>query len=246
MLFKDFFYLSESSEMEWGYFGELTPYLGQGVSERLNWGSAESLKAEPFLYVPIRRGESAISNALTSIRNNLSKKGFECSKQSSAFNGYSCAVAKRFHKTDIKWTGESHLTIALWNDLKGILGEQDPVEFFKSKTLRDGTPLFDENGVGVSMPIAVSSPPELVYGISKAFAGSPIVALLKVTCPTALEVRESLGLPPLKSGYTFHITVGYAWGKLMGDKITTNPSEEGEFAGSASQKHNQTYLQKFG
>lgn len=234
--------------MDWGYFGELTSYLGRGEAERLNYGTAESMSSAPFLYVPIKRDGSKIGGVLSAARRALSKRGLECVSDPSSFGGFRCFPSdKPGGRTDLKSTGESHVTVAYYTDLKPLADAQgvDVQQMLLNAGVTEGKPLFGPDGLGVEMPVAIAKPTKLIYGVSKAFNDRPIVVLLKVDCPMALEVRKILGLPMPNSGYSYHITIGYAFPKWQGDQAaSTDPKFDGSPTLSASQRHNRAYLQQ--
>ena len=87
MSFAEFLQFIENDGADWGYFGELTPFLGNGRSETLNYGSGQGFSGPPMLYVPIKRDESPLAGVLSSFRRQISKQGIECHPDSTAFNG---------------------------------------------------------------------------------------------------------------------------------------------------------------
>ena len=110
------------------------------------------------------------------------------------------------------------------------------VEILKSIKLSSGSPLFDQNGNGIKMPVSLGPRPFVIYGVAKYFAGKPLVALLSVVCPRIAEVRKALQLPALPETYKTHITIGYAYGVDLGDIITTD-RRKGKPLGSTSAQH---------
>lgn len=246
MRFRKFVHLWES--MDWGYFGELTSYLGNGEAERLNYGTAEAMGSAPFLYVPIKRDGSEIGGIISAARRALSKRGLECTKDDSAIGGYRCFPSEKpGGRTDLQSTGESHVTVAYHTELKPLADARgvDVKQLLEQAGQAEGTPLFGPDGLGMEMPVTVSKPAKVMYGVAKLFNDKPIVALLKVDCPMALEARRILGLPMPKSGYSYHVTIGYAFPKWQGDQAaSTDPKFDGSQTPSATQRHNRAYLQQ--
>jgi hypothetical protein len=234
--FRNFLLNVESAEMQWGFFGDLKASLGHNQNERLNYGTAPAFGGSPMLYVPLIRGESPISQTLASVRRMLSRTGMQCVKDGTAFNGWRCFPSPTGHKADIMHTGEAHVTVALGAELQPIIEQagQPAERFLETVRLPNGQPLFDR-GVGLEMPVKPLG--KLIYGVAKAFQGKPLVALMAVECPSVLEVRRAVGLPPPRSGYIFHVTVGYAFGNWTDEDVTTRKA-----APLATIKHNAGYL----
>jgi len=249
MNFAEFFRFIESDGADWGYFGELTPILGNGKSETLNYGSGKGFSGPPMIYVPIKREESRLGGILSSFRRQISKQGIECRPDSSAFNGYACKASENPHQTDLMHTGESHITVALGSALAHVFEDKENVaskiETLKKIKLPNGNPLFDAQGNGISMPVNIGPRPFVIYGVAKYFSGKPLVALLSVSCPNISEVRQALNLPPLPPNYKTHITIGYAYGVDLGDIITTD-RKKGKPISSTSIQHDRTYKQQYG
>ena len=231
------FRLFFENELDWGYFGNMKAYLGGNESSHLNYGTAPNFGGSAMLYVPLHRQESGLAEIIVSARRAVAKQGIQCVPDSAAFAGWRCGLSSMGHKADLMHTGESHVTVARGDELS--LGK-DPVSALQTIRLNTGEPLF-EGQKGLPMPVTPSKPGKVVYGVAKSFKGKPLVALLKVECPRATEVRDALKLPRLPGGYVFHITIGYAFGKWTDDLVTTNPKGQGIGTGSARQKHNSTY-----
>lgn len=243
--FTDF--INESEGAEWGFFGSLSPILGDGSSERLSYGTSPNFQGDPMLYVPV--GESSqVGAVLKSARRKIAKRGIECRKAPKSYYGYDCSQAQSPHKADIMHTGEAHVTVALGNNLRelfgGALSPEDKAAKLREAQLSDGRHLFEGN-VGVPMPVSVSRPPKIVYGVAKFFSGQPLVALLEVECPMIEKVRGAIGLPRLSQGYTPHVTIGYAYGVDLGRLLTTDTSK-GDAYGSTGRAHDRSYLQAMG
>lgn len=247
MEFAAFFRLIETAEF--GFFGELTPIVGNGKSETLNYGTGRGFSGKPFLYVPLMRGDSQISNVLTSARHRIAHTGIECHPDPRGYGGWSCQAASEPHKADIMHTGEAHVTVALGDSLSPLFGDlkgqDEEVDFLKSVKLDNGTPLFDSYGNGIDMPVEVARPARIVYGVAKNLANAPLVALLPVICPRVADVRKALHLPPLPVNYMTHVTIGYAYGVKVGDLLTTDTSK-GQPSGSTTMQHDTDYKKLHG
>lgn len=243
------FRLIETGGAEFGFFGELNPIVGNGKSETLNYGTGQGFSGKPMLYVPILRGESTISNFLTSARHRIAHTGIECHPDSRGYGGWTCQAASEPHKADIMHTGEAHVTVALGDSLRPVFGDlksdKEIVNFLKSIKMNNGTPLFDSYGNGINMPIEVARPAHIVYGVAKNLTNSPLVALLPVICHRIDDVRQALRLPPLPPNYTTHITIGYAYGIRIGDLLTTD-SRKGQPPASTSFQHDTDYKKLHG
>src|SRR5690606_21966170 len=244
MNFRDFFYLREVEDVEWGYFGDLKNHMGGGLSERLNYGSALEFGPRPMLYVPIKRRESELAGVLGAARRAMARKGIRCVPDPTdrISGGWRCGPDPIGHKADLKHTGEQHLTVAYHSQLQPIYQQKlnrpdislhDELQVLSNVHLKSGEPLFDGQGVGVEMPIKINPKTSIIYGIARLFKGQPLVVLLPVECPRAVEVRDALGLPPPLSCYRFNNTIGYAFGKWTDREITTDPKAAGVDTGSA-------------
>jgi hypothetical protein len=238
MRFKDFFNLQEG--INWGYYGKLTAFLGGNQPDRLNYGTAKDFGGSPMLYVPIERGKGEVGTVLTAARRLLERTGVDCVPDAAAFGGWRCGPSKNPHPADFRHTGESHVTVAMGQELDPILPAEmdDRLMFFEQKGLFTG-------GQGMRCPVsAATGGKALVYGVARAFTDVPIVVLLRVECPRVLEVRKALGLPPPRSGYVTHVTVAYAFPHHSEDLLTTNPKFD--LPQSAKARHDATYLRKQG
>jgi hypothetical protein len=247
MNFKDYMLFCESSE--WGYFGKITSYIGGDKSEHLSYGTAIGHGADPMLYIPVKKGETELANVISSARRKIAKTGIECTPNPSSWSGWDCHKASTPHNADIMHTGEFHITIAQDKELEKFFGEAkniaEKLELLKKTKTMSGVPLFDQNGIGIKMPVVASTPIEIIYGVSKFFNNSPLVALLKIECPLMQEVRSALGLGPLPPNYKSHVTIGYAYGVNLDGLITTDLSK-GTAPDSATRKHNKGFLARSG
>jgi hypothetical protein len=249
MNFKDFMRFHEDGMAEWGYFGKIISYIGGDKSECLNYGSGTGHAADPMLYVPIKRGETEMANIISSARRKIAKRGIECKPNPISWGGWDCKQAEMPHNADIMHTGESHVTVAQDKELEAFFKDakniNEKLNLLKQVKTEKGTSLFDENGIGIKMPIVASTPAEIIYGVSKFFKNRPLVALLKIECPLMQEVRSALGLGPLPPNYKSHVTIGYAYGVVLDDLITTDLTK-GTVSDSASKKHNKGFLSRMG
>lgn len=246
MEFREYLRLVESGTADWSFLGELHSYIGNGKSETLNYGSGTGFTGKPFLYVPITR-ESSIGKNLSAARRRISKQGIECKADPAAFNGWNCKPATEPHTADMATTGESHVTVAMGDELDAFFkhsqNTEEETEILKQLKLANGTPLFDQYGNGITMPVNATG--EIIYGVAKYFKGSPMVALMGVQCPMVDKVREILGLQPKGAGYKTHITIGYAFGVTLGDVMTTDRRKGLTYA-STSQIHDKGYKKQQG
>ncbi len=262
--FKDYL-----NEVAYGYFADMVPFLGRNTWEHLNYGGSEQFGLhQPMLYVPIQTSnsgsKSTIGKQLTRIRKQI-KKRIECFRDEASFSKFTCRQLKGkldqrgrvAHITKFMPTGETHITVAPYPQLDGMvwskhLGRgshiQQQIDFLKTVRLRDGTPLFT-NGVGVPMPIEITEPPEILIGVAAFLENNPIVALVPVRCPMVNKVKDALELPT-PTGYRVHLTIGFAnavWDKPNPHLPANHPENGGASARSGPARpmvarHNMSYL----
>lgn len=270
----------------WGYMGPLTPILGGDKPERLNYGtSSTTFKRNAMLYVKIDPREGAVGALAKRARKEIESWGLECLKSditapaTSVSNqwddemtvdggmfykpinaNWQCKRSNkdRKHYTSVADTGEMHVTIGQYWELKPLFEQQfgkdftieHEVEYLNNKTL-GGTPLFDHSGQGIEMPVKVTRPSKIVYGLAPSFEGQPIIALAFVECPTGSAVREAVGLNPVQEGYLWHITIATAFpvdSQLPDGRElkTTNkkvvPRDQRDSFRGAKERHNTSYL----
>jgi len=249
MRFKDFFNLQEG--VDWGFFGELTAYLGGNEAGRLNYGTAKQFGTDAMLYVPIERGEGEIGQILAAARRMLERTGVDCVPDQGAFGGWRCGPSKEPHHARFMHTGESHITVAYGNELDSLFFQskaypsKESIGMDERLRMLEEAGLFDSSGRGYPMPVKASKDGNaLIYGLARLFTDVPIVVLLKAECPAVLEVRAALGLPPPKSGYVTHITVAYAFPHHGDGIVSTNPKYD--LPASAGARHDRSYLRSQG
>lgn len=143
----------------------------------------------------------------------------------------------RRHSSAWHDTGEFHVTVAQNFELqpifKSILGDtwtrQDEISLLTEIASRDGTRLFNRSGIGMMVPVTIPSPAKVVYGLSPAFRGEPIVAIAFVECGRAALVRKIIAeylmshhadkpgieaqaarIAAVRPAYNWHITIATA------------------------------------
>ena len=232
-------------QQDWAYMGQLSTIIGTGDAETLNYGGSGSMS--PMLYVPLKGEGGEWSSVIKSIRKTVDKWGIRCDPDPSKIGGFDCSFIKpesgkkipKKDKTNIMWTGESHVTVAYGNELEyqknNLIEKYNLPEDsdLKDVLLKVETPelglLFPYDGAyGVNMPVYPPKPEDvkIIAGIAKSFkspSGSPPIAVIvPVVCANIKPVRESLGLKPPAAGYTTHVTIGYIMPEKSPEGVLTS------------------------
>lgn len=245
-------------EVAYGYYGIMTPFLGGGKWERLNYGGSNQFGLEnPMLYVPVNIGSSSeggnksnVGKILSQLRRKVGKYRIHCYRDENVFTKYTCVPTsntkdpqgRSIHISKFMPTGESHVTVAAYPQLvKEVFSKhfgrkttrQEEIDFLK--TVKIGMePLFKTDIMGLKMPVSIPNPSEVIFGVSSFLDGNPLVALVAAECDRLKEVKEVLGLS-IPNGYKIHLTIGYAnaiWDLPNPDKRFNDPSNVGGSARS--------------
>ena len=290
MNFKQYMNLQEAGpNIPWGYMGPLTPIIGGDRPERLNYGSSgTTFSRSAMLYVKIDPKGGAFGALAKKARREMTRWGIEClpsDKTTPATavstqwddrmtvdggmyyrpidSNWQCKMSnnQRKHYASVKDTGEFHVTIGQYFQLKPLFEAEygsdftveQEIEFLSKKTL-GGQPLF-QNNVGIEMPISIPTPSKIVYGLAPSFEGEPVIAITFVECPRGNDIRKAVGLPPVDEGYLWHITIATAFptdSQLPdGREIkTTNlkelPKKDRSNFQTADKRHDQGYFKVSG
>lgn len=262
-------------EVSFGWYGAMTPFLGGNRWEHLNYGGSEQFGLDqPMLYVPINvaastggGSKSPVGKLLAKLRRRASKFRVICHRDESIFSKYVCKPTtdtldhkgKYVNIARFVPTGESHVTVAIYNQLvREVFSKhfgrrttrEEEIEFLRNTHI-DGVPLFNEEGVGIEMPITIKEPAEIIFGVSNFIDGNPIVAIVGAECHGMDRVKKALGLSG-PSGYKTHLTVGFAdaiWDLPSPDKKVEAPENIGASArsgpgGILKKIHNTSYLRQ--
>ena len=192
--------------------GEITPILGDGRPESLNYGTGDVTRPN-FLYIPI-----PLSRIRTMHRYLSRDKIAYCIE---SVGGHVVSVRDKDKIPEnaiiienpgryLIHTGEGHITVSMGEELSRALGP-NPIETLKELEI------FDDSGRGIRTPIAYTGELRVMYAgyyKDESDPKGPILIAEQVSVPELPSIRNRLGLsslPTLASGQTYipHITYGY-------------------------------------